>query len=67
MGLIRLPKTKEALSASKSLKDHLSLLDIFFLECISVLSMFTCLFKYKAEKWTYQYGAQVYLSMRDLR
>ena len=40
MGLIRLPKTKEALSASKSLKDHLSLLDIFFLECISVLSMF---------------------------
>lgn len=40
MGLIRLPKTKEALSASKSLRDHLSLLDIFFLESISVISLY---------------------------
>jgi len=40
MGLIRLPKTKEALSVSKSLRDHLSLLDIFFLESFSVLFLY---------------------------
>lgn len=40
MGLIRLPKTKEALSFSKSLRDHLSLLDIFFLESFSVLFLY---------------------------
>ena len=39
IGLIRLPKTKEAFSASKSLRDHLSLLGIFFLESISILSL----------------------------
>ena len=73
MRLIRLPQTKEALICLKVSQGppefiryflsrvHFSRLSLcLWTDCL-------CLFNYKAEKWTYQFGAQIYLSMGDLR